>query len=337
MLKRSSENSIKNGGGFLVPRFKRAGTCLALTLLLSSPAIVSCGPTTTGAVKEDITVTGESKRLEEGGLKYRGPEYNVAILTFANKTPSKATNLGEAATEILRTIVKQAGLEPILLSDEEMRSQEELIRLQQTGAVKTGKKNAAEGFDTLDYRISGAITSYAELEEGSDYLVTKSKTPIARVQVDYALVDVATGKSLVAESGMGEYKKGTRTVFGMGGKSTADMSLREGALRDAMTKAMSRMIEKLNALPFKGRVLAVDGATVVVRAGTRSRLEPGAALDVYRPGQDLVDPDTGRVIGKREKKIGELILKDHQSERISEAEVKSGAGFAAGDIIKAVK
>lgn len=328
MLKRKDGSSIKKGTGFLL---------LILAVLLSTPAIVSCGPTTTGAVKEDITLSGEAGRLEEGGLNYRGPEYNVAILTFANKTPSKATNLGEAATEILRTIVKKAGLEPILLSEDEMRQQEELIRLQQTGAVKTGKKNAAEGFDSLDYRISGAITSYAELEEGSDYLVSKSKTSIARVQVDYALVDVATGKSLVAESGMGEYRKKTGTVIGMGSKTTADMSLREGALRDAMTKAMSRMVVKLNTMPFKGRVLAVDGATVVVRAGTRSRLEPGAVFDVYRPGQDLVDPDTGRVIGKREKKIGELILKEHQSDRISETEAKSGAGFAAGDVIKSVK
>ena len=334
---------LKNHAGekgntfFLVLASFKRGFVMVFVLVMSIPAIVSCSPTTTGAVKEDITVTGESKRLEEGGLKYRGPEYNVAILTFANKTPSKAIGLGEAATEILRTIVKHAGLEPILLSEEEMRQQEDIIRLQQTGAVKTGKKNAAEGFDSLDYRISGAVTSYAELEEGSDYLVSKSKTQIARVAVDYALVDVASGKSLVAESGMGEYRKKTGTTLGMGSKTTADMGLREGALRDAMTKAMSRMVDKLNTLPFKGRVLAVDGATIVVRAGTRSRLEPGAVLDVYRPGQDLVDPDTGRVIGKREKKIGELILKDHQSDRISEAEVKSGAGFAAGDVIKAVK
>ncbi|MBI5562610.1 MAG: hypothetical protein HY894_07160 [Deltaproteobacteria bacterium] len=297
-------------------------------------ATTSCSPTTTGSVKEDVSITGRTEKLEEAGVQYRGPEYNVAILQFTNKTPSRALGLGEAATDVLRTIVKKSGLEPISITVDELRQQEKMIALQQSGAVKTGRKNAAEGFESIDLRISGAVTSYAELEEGSNVLVAQSKTQVARVQVDYALVDVATGRSLVAESGMGEYRKKTGGVLGLGSKSTADVGLREGALRDALTKAMTRMVEKLNQMPFQGRVLAVEGSTIVVKAGTRSRLPEGTVFDVLRSGQDLVDPDTGRVIGKREKKIGEIMLTNHQTEKISEASVKSGAGFEAGDVIR---
>lgn len=300
-------------------------------------ATASCSPTITGAVKEDVGITGQTQRLEEAGAQYRGPEYNVAIVTFANKTPGKALGIGEAATDILRTIVKNAGLEPIGLSDDEMRQQEKMIALQQTGAVKTGLKNASAGFESVDFRISGAITSYSELEEGSNILVAQSKTQVARVQVDYALVDVATGRSLVAESGMGEYRKSTGGAFGLGSKSTADVGLREGALRDALSKAMTRMIEKLNQLPFQGRVLVVEGTTIVIKAGTRSRLPEGTVFEVLRPGQDLIDPDTGRVIGKREKRIGEIALTSHQGDKISEAVVRSGGGFQAGDVIKQAK
>lgn len=321
--------------GYSVARFKTTFAATLATVMVMSAS--SCTPTMIGAVKEDVSLTGQTARLEAQGVEYRGPEYNVAILTFANKTPGKVLGIGEAATDILRTIVKKAGLEPITVSNDEMRQQEELIRLQQTGAIKTGKKSASEGFESVDYRISGAITSYAELEEGSDIIVHKSKTQVARVQVDYALVDVATGKSLLAESGMGEYRKTTGGVLGLGSKSTADAGLREGALRDAMTKAMTRMIEKLNAEPFQGRVLVVEGSTIVIKAGERSRLAAGTVFEVFRPGQDLIDPDTGRVIGKREKKIGEILLTGHQGSKISEASVKTGSGFAAGDLIKAVK
>lgn len=296
-----------------------------------------CSPQMSGAVKDDVSITGQTGKLERAGSEYSGPQYNVAIMTFANKTPSRVLGIGEAASEILRTIVKNSGLEPISLTDSEMKEQERLIALQQTGAVKTGRKNAAEGFESVDFRISGAITSYAELEEGADYFVAQSKTQVARVQVDYALVDVATGKTLLAESGMGEYRKKTGGALGMGSKSTADVGLREGALRDAMTKVMTKMIEKLNAMPFQSKVLAIDGGTVVVRAGTRSKLSEGTVLSVFRPGADLVDPDTGRVIGKREKKIGELMITSHQNDRISEASVRTGAGFQAGDVIKAIK
>ncbi|MDZ4384201.1 MAG: hypothetical protein U0940_01825, partial [Nitrospirota bacterium] len=160
---------------------------------------------------------------------------------------------------------------------------------------------------------------------------------VARVQVDYALVDIATGKSLVAESGMGEYRKKTGTLLGIGSKSSTDVGLREGALRDALTKAMTKMTETLNAIPFRSHVLMVEGDSIIIRAGSRSKLQTGTVFSVYRPGPDLIDPETGRSLGKREKQIGEIILTSHQNENISEARIKTGSGFQTGDVIRTVK
>ena len=74
-------------------------------------------------------------------------------------------------------------------------------------------------------------------------------------------------------------------------------------------------------MPFTSRVLAVEGQTLIVRKRSTKtvRLEPGVVLSVFRHrrGGHLVDPDTGRVIGKREKKIGEFMLTSHQGDRIS--------------------
>ncbi len=282
------------------------------------------------------TMTGQTQRME-AGAKYSGPQYTVAIIKFANKTPSRVLGLGESATNILRTLVKNAGLEPIDLSQEGMRKQEEMIKLQQTDAVKTGKENAVEGFESLDYLIQGTITAYSEVEEGSDAFVYQKKVQIARVQVDYSLADMASGKSLLAESGMGEYRKETGGAFGFGSKSSADVGLRDGALRDAFSKVMEKMINKLSALPFAGRVLAMDGPTVIIRAGEKSKLAPGAKLGVYRAGQDLIDPETGRSLGKREKLIGEIALLNHTNDRISEAKASSGTGFQAGDIVREMR
>lgn len=312
---------------------------LAATVLLAagSVAISGCTPKTTGAVREDVSLTGQTQRLEEAGINYRGPAYNVAILQFDNRTPSKVLGVGEAATDILRTIVKQSGLEPMVLTKDEMRQQERMIELQQTGAVKTGRKDAAEGFESVDFRISGAVTSYSELEESSDILLAQSKTHVARVQVDYALVDIASGKTLLSESGLGEYRKKTGGLLGLGSRSTADTGLRDGALRDALTKAMTKMVDKLNARPFESRVVLVEPAAVVIRAGTKSRLANGTTLGVYRPGADLVDPETGRVIGKREKLIGEIIITSHQGENVSEAAIRSGVGFQTGDVVREIR
>lgn len=306
-------------------------------VIVSLMTLTGCQATMTGQVKEDVSVTGQTQRMEAAGARYSGPQYTVAIIKFANKTPSKVLGLGESATDILRTLVKNAGLEPIDVSEEAMQQQEELIKRQQTGAVKAGKKSAAEGFESVDYRIQGAITAYSEVEEGSDMVIVQKKTQIARVQVDYSLVDVASGKSLLAESGMGEYRKETGGALGFGSKSSADVGLRDGALRDAFSKVMEKMINKLNAQPFTSRIIAMDGQTAIIRAGEKSKLAPGTKLGVYRAGQDLIDPETGRSLGKREKLIGEIALVNHQNDRISEAKVSSGLGFQPGDIVRAIK
>ncbi len=307
----------------------------ALLAIVSVIFLVGCGPTIKGTVKEDTSRTGETGKLEKEGINYRGPSYNVAIIAFRDKTPGKALGVARAATEILRTIVKKAGLEPIVLTEDDLREQERLTGLEETGVVRKGKKDTLKGYESVDFRISGAVTSYSAVEESTNVLLAQSKTVISRVQVDYALVDVETGKSLVADSGMGEYKKTTGGLLGLGSRSTFDMSLRDGALRDALTRAMKKMAARLNSLPFRGRVLDVEGSTLFIRAGTKSRLRTGTVLSVYRRGKELKDPDTGRVIGRAESKIGEVVLSSHQDENISRAVIKSGGGFRAGDVVRA--
>lgn len=307
-------------------------------LALIITALIFSGCTSMGGtVKKDESLTDQTEKLEKAGSSYRGPAYTIGIITLGNKTPSKVLGIGEAATDILRTSLKQAGLEPIMLTKDELKQQDAMIELQQSGIVKTGKKDAAEGMDSIDFRVSGAITSYSELNESSNVILTQTKTQIARVGVDYALVDIASGKTLVAKSGQGEYKKKTRKVLGLGDKSSADTSLRQGALRDAMNKAVEAMILELSKRPFQGRVLLMDGDAVIFKAGTRSKLDSGAALAVYRPGKELIDPDTGRSLGKREKKIGEIRLSSHTNESVSEGSIVSGSDFRKGDLLKAIQ
>ena len=261
---------------------------------------------TSGKVKDDVSVTGQTKKIEEAGKKYSGPQYMIGIITFENKTPSKVLQIGEAATMILRTQIESAGLKAMLLSEDELKNHGKVIELEKTGVMKTGKKDASEGLESIDFRVSGAITAYSEAEEGSDLLLTSSKTQIARVTVDYALIDVASGRSLVAESGMGEYRKKTSKILGLGSKASYDTNLRDGALRDALGKALEKMLNKLSSEPFQSKISLVDNNIVLFRAGTKSNLPVGTKLAVLRAGMEIKDPDTGKVIGVRESKIGEI-------------------------------
>ncbi|MEE9543304.1 MAG: hypothetical protein V3V95_05930 [Thermodesulfobacteriota bacterium] len=312
----------------------RIFSSFSIALLAVVLFISGCGPRTSGEVMEDVTITGERASLKEAGIDYRGPRYSVAILNFNNKTPSRTLGIGEAATDMMRTLLKEAGLEPVVLSPGEMSEQERLIELQQSGALKTGIRDAAAGFESVDFRLTGSVTSYSEIAESFDVLLGQAKTIIATVQVDYALVDIATGRSLVADSGTGVYKKKTTKFLGIGSGSTSDPKLRDGALRDALTRSLRNMVEALNARVFVGRILYVGEGDILIRAGEKSRLEVGTTLSVYRLGDDLIDPDTGRSIAKRQKKIGELVIIGHQDDQVSYTDVQSGEGFRIGDVVK---
>ncbi|MEW6087268.1 MAG: CsgG/HfaB family protein [bacterium] len=292
---------------------------------------------TSGKVRDDVSVTGQTKKIEEAGQKYTGPQYTIGIITFENKTPSKVLGIGDAATTILRTQIESAGLKAILLSEDELKSHGKVIELERTGVLKTGTKDTSEGLESIDFRVSGAITAYSEAEEGSDLLLTSSKTQIARVTVDYALVDVSSGRSLVAESGMGEYKKSTGKVLGLGSKASYDTNLRDGALRDALGKALEKMMKKLASEPFQSKISLVDNNVVLFRAGTKSNLPVGAKLAVFRKGAEIKDVDTGKVIGYRETKVGEITLTSHQNQALSEASISSGTDIKTGDIVRQIK
>ncbi len=294
----------------------------------------ACSTSMSGTAKNDSTLSGQTLQLETAGAAYTGPQYTIGIVQFENKAPAKIAGIGEAAATILRTQLETAGLQTILLDENSLKEADKISTLQRTGVIKTGKKDAGAGFDSLDYRLSGAITAYSEVEEGVDAIVFQKKSTVARVTVDYALIDIATGKPLVAESGAGEYRKTTTGALGLGSKSSFDANLRDGALRDALAKATEKVIKKLSSMPYQGKILAIDNEFVVLKAGVRSQLKIGTQLNVYHIGEALRDPDNGQILGYKESKIGVVKISRHQNENLSEATVVSGTDFKAGDLVK---
>ena len=81
----------------------------------------------------------------------------------------------------------------------------------------------------------------------------------------------------------------------------------------------------------------MDGDAIIFKGGTRSKLDSGARLTVLRSGADLIDPETGRSLGKREKRVGEIKLSSHTNATVSEGSASEGSGFIKGDILRLVQ
>ncbi len=309
-----------------------------VALICAITATSGCAASMRGKVKDDTTLTKTSKDLEQTSdvNDYKGPKLRVGVVNFQNKTPSKILGIGEAAADILGTILQKTD-RFIVIPQQDIDSILAQQRMGATGIVNPD--TAAEMGQVLGLNaiVTGAVTAYSEAEEGSDYLVAKSKKQIARVTVDYRIVDTTTGVQLMADSGAGIYTKSISRVLGMGSKAGYDPDLRDGALRDALTKAMVNMMKKLGTRRWNGRVAQVDGRSLYINAGQRSGLNVGDKLKVFRPGKAIIDPVTKVKLGTTENLIGEAIIQQNDigdAMDLSIAEPTSGSGFAPGDIVK---
>jgi hypothetical protein len=61
--------------------------------------------------------------------------------------------------------------------------------------------------------------------------------------------------------------------------------------------------------------------------------QPGWTFTVFRPGEALIDPDTGMNLGVEREKIGRLRISEVK-EKYSIAEPVEGSEFKRGDILK---
>lgn len=314
--------------------FIQMATVVVLALIFAA----GCSPTMSGAVKDDTTLTDTSKQLKTSSdvTEYKGPKLRVGVVNFQNKTPSRVLGIGEAAADILGTILQKTE-RFIVIPQQDLESILAQQRMGASGAINPDTAAKMGEIMGLNAIVTGAVTAYSEAEEGSDFIVGKSKKQIARVTVDYRIVDTTTGVQLMADSGAGIYEKKVTTVLGAGSKASYDTDLRDGALRDALNKAMVNMMKQLGKRKWNGRVAQVEGNDLYINAGQKTGLNVGDKLEVFRPGKDIVDPVTKQKLGTTENRIGQAIVRQNDigdQADLSIATPTSGMGFKPGDIVK---
>lgn len=266
---------------------------------------------------------GGIKQSEVVRVPYSGPHYRVAIVMIEDKTASKVPGISDVVRRLLKERLQAAGLEPV----------------DSTEDAKTAPTNRtrSDGPEPPDYRIQGAVTGHSQAEKEEVLPMLYRRFRVTQVRVEYSLIEVESDRSVLVEFETGEYRReiGESTETSSG--PAIDEEARNGALGEAVTKAMEKIVRRLSAQPFRGRVLAIESQTVLISAGERSRVAPGALLGVYRVAPDLKDPEGGRSLGKRERQVGEIVLVRHLDGQISEATVKAGTGFQAGDRVRVLK
>ncbi len=241
----------------------------------------------------------------------------VAVSRFENKSSwSGQWNLDDGMADQLTDALVQSGrfvvLERQTLSD--VLAEQDLAssgRAMKSRSARTGKLTSAQVL------IKGAITEFALNSSGSGTGIgiggfrIGSKRGDAHVGLIIRLIDTTTGEVLDSHRVEGKAESGGLSLgVDLGGVSFGTEGFKKTPLGKATQIAIDNAVEyiasKLDDLPFEGRVIKVKGDVVYISAGKRHDVSKGEKFAVYSVGEELVDPETGEMLGAEEEELGDI-------------------------------
>ncbi|MBL8177874.1 MAG: curli production assembly protein CsgG [Bryobacterales bacterium] len=177
------------------------------------------------------------------------------------------------------------------------------------------------------------------------------KSSKAIVAISARIVNVDTAQIMITASGTGESSRsGTALLGSGGGQSTSgggyyDMTSRNFAstlIGEAVNKAAEATARQLDAsagrlsvrtIVLEGLVADSSNGILILNIGRRAGLKVGDKLAVSRPGREIKDPATGRVIRRITDQLGDVTITEVDD--LSATGKFTGSGEPkVGDIVK---
>ncbi len=203
---------------------------------------------------------------------------------------------------------------------------DQLLDEQLLEALREGRDlaSAVGTLKAVDYLVYGNLALFEIDEEtlqlpGSSRILPSNK--VGRVEGNMRVVNARTGdilesRKVSVEQDLDPEASGDRIV---------------DILADAYAEQVVVML--MSAIyPIKVAAVGQDG-TVYINRGNDGGLSVGETLQAFRPGQPVIDPDTGRRLGFEEMPLGQVVL--HEVEDASSKGVAvSGQTLERGDILK---
>jgi curli biogenesis system outer membrane secretion channel CsgG len=296
----------------------------------------------------------------------------VAIKTFENPANFSRSTIGNGLTDILTTELQNTGKFNVLerTNVDELTKEMDFANTEYAKSSTFAKKGNLLG---AQYVLMGKVTnfSYAEHAENRQKINLLGPNTIERiyqqradVRVDFRLIDVATGETIISQPGEA-HKTNTSLVsemetwyrFTSSGSITAEAS--SSLIGKATTEAVKDIVRKLNALSetvrtrgagaalnaslenlsnAKGQVVAEEGGGLWILGGVGSAngLIKGDRLKLTH--ENVVKDKAGKVVYKKSVDIGAMEITDvsqpdHAEARFISNPAGGNANPAANDLV----
>ncbi len=152
------------------------------------------------------------------------------------------------------------------------------------------------------------------------------------------LVDTTTAEILGAYEASGSHKFGSAEFAGAKAGTKWDSGTASKVLAEAVEDLARNIAKGANDLSpsttrggLEAKIAKVGSGTVYLNIGSAGGIKAGDRFEIRAMGEAIIDPDTGESLGGVESDVGVVEVTKVINERLSEARVVEGSGFAVGN------
>ena len=299
-----------------------------------------------------------------GQVGYNGPKKRIAVMNMtaeaaANGQQSEwarivkdaqgthtVSDVGQRITEMLTTalvqsnrfiVVERAGIDDtrseIAVGQELGNEQTRVNKGNVIGAQVLVRAAVTEFVDNGSKQSGGISLGGVRLGGGKKE---------SKVVVDVRMYDAATSVVLCSEKAEGKStEKGGAIALSLGSLGLAGAKSNndpiELATRNALEKAVLIIIDKMESVPWEGKVADVEEngnkSTLTINRGSKDGLKAGDTLKIYKAGKEYTDPDTGIKKNKRPTYVCDAKVSYLDADSC-EVTVDKDAGVAVKDLVR---
>jgi len=197
---------------------------------------------------------------------------------------------------------------------------------EQLAQALTENRDIPSAMGTLkgaDYLVYGNLASISEKE-------SITKLPNSN-RIYTRRLGQASGNMRIVDARSGDVIESKKIAV----EQLVELAAAESELIDQLADAYAEQVVLMlmNALyPIKAAHVSNNGL-VYINRGDDGGLFVGEELDIFKPGQAIIDPDTGVQLGVEEEFIGKLVVQEVEAAR-SKGEQIQGMGINRGDLLK---
>ena len=198
--------------------------------------------------------------------------------------------------------------------------------LGESGIIDESTAHKLGSVQGIDYVLLGAITQYGIDKKGIgtrgllgrfDFAAGREK---ARMTVDIKIIDVETGSIAIAET-VTETAEGAKAIET---RQVAASSSSGQVLSDVMRKTANSVVHLIVSTLYPIKIVNLSSSGAIMLNYGSGLLQKKQVFDVFSQGEEIIDPDTGEVLGCEEEKIGRIEVTSVQA-KFSKAKVLVGA------------